>query len=65
MVAKNNFYAFFRNIEKKCYHIFLKTTIFKNMVRDEIIFFSHFEKGPTLSKNLQKPSKRGVTLEFE
>jgi len=39
--------------------------IFKNMVRVEIIFFSHFEKGPILFKNLQKPPKRGVTLEFE
>ncbi len=39
--------------------------VFKNMVRVEIIFFLHFEKGPTLSKNLQKPPKRGVTLEFE
>ena len=35
------------------------------MVRDETIFFSHFEKDPNLLKNLQNPPKRGVTLEFE
>ena len=38
---------------------------FKKMVRGETIFFSHFHQASTLSKNLQKPSKRGVTLEFE
>jgi hypothetical protein len=56
---------FSNNWKKKCYHVFLKTIIFKKMVRNKTIFFSHFEKGPILFKNLQKPPKRGVTLEFE
>jgi hypothetical protein len=56
---------FFQYLKKNCYHIFFKTTIFKNMVRDETIFFSHFHQGSTLSKKLQNPPKRGVTLEFE
>jgi hypothetical protein len=34
------------------------------MVRIKTIFFSHFEKGPILLKNLQNPPKRGVTLDF-
>lgn len=64
MVTKNVFHRFFPIIKKKYYHNFLKTTIFKKMVRNETIFFSHFEKGPILLKNLQNPPKRGVTLEF-
>jgi len=35
------------------------------MVGGETIFFSHFHQASILSKNLQKPPKRGVTLEFE
>ena len=35
------------------------------MVRDETIFFSHFEKDPILLKNLQNAPKRGVFLEFQ
>jgi len=56
---------FFQLLKKIYYHEFLKTLIFKKMVRDETIFFSHFEKDPILFKNLQNPPKRGVFLEFE
>jgi hypothetical protein len=31
------------------------------MVRDETIFFSHFEKDPILLKNLQNPQKGGCS----
>ncbi len=56
---------FFQLLKNFYYHDFLKTTIFKKMVRHETIFFSHFEKDPILFKNLQKPPKRGVFLEFQ
>jgi len=48
---------FFQLLKKNHYHDFLKTFILKKMVRSKTIFFSHFEKGPILLKNLQKPSK--------
>ena len=56
---------FFQLLKKICYHIFLKMMVFKKMVRDDTIFFSHFHQGSTLSKNLQNPPKGGVFLESE